>query len=313
MKIITKIALLICLTGIGQTQAQYFKEAASAIATGIDYTLSFTQIIPGIRGIMAYDYYNLPDASAEATAFFREQLRLNNVTNYQNIRVKLGSGSNYEAYFNKVLVVAKSRKYPNQSKFERIAQKLQNASEENRQHLEDKLSEVQANISHEATHLRQNDTMQRIIAAFLIPCVTFAVSKKVESFLPTTHSEAFSGIGKILGGLCRATGNLLLFTLFARYQEQRADDRMLDNVRLLSAFKNAFRRWDAGLKARVEGDFGDEMADKFDNDRFYYYVFSYIHDSLHPTHRTRIAALDKHIAKIKKIKSICQSAKSSSS
>lgn len=266
-----------------------------------------------IRGIMAYDYYNLPDASPEATAFFREQLRLNNVTNYQNIRVKLGPGSNYEAYFNKVLVVAKSRKYPNQSKFERITQKLQNAREENRQKLENKLADVEASISHEATHIKQNDTMQRIIAAFVIPCVTFAVSKKLESFLPIHNSKALAGIGKILGGLCRVTGNLFLFTLFARYQEQRADDRMLDNVRLLSAFKNTFRRWDAGLKVRVARNFGDEAADKFDNDRFYYYIFSYIHDSLHPTHRKRIAELDKHIAKIKKIKSICQSAKSSSS
>ena len=297
------VLLFVCLLANTPVSAHW----TSSCSTGLEYILSFGMIGFGIKNQASLQYFqDLPDASEKATHFVHDQFKAHGVPNYKTIKVKIGS--NYGAIHDSLITLQQNEERAGKSDMDDILEASQNGeTEEIRQDAQFSLGLFKAVLSHEIQHLLKQDLKNLIRAQFVIPVVTYistrALEEGVKSLLPesVTRYEASPMVKNgfsIFKGLCRYVINSTLYLKLSRYQEQRADDSIPNDPKLLKDFREFLYLENDDRREQVRKNHGDHDAELFDTNRIYYEFKNFIMDSEHPSPLSRIKRIDERLSKL---------------
>lgn len=244
---------------------------------------------------------NYPDASAETTEFVHEQLKLHQVPNYRKIAVKVGN--NFETWNNGVIVLLQSGSQQGSSIVDRRLDELRKAvTAEEKAEAEYNLLMLKAIIAHEAQHAIHNDGKSLLRLRFIVPLTTYITSLFMEQMAykmaPKMSNLLRSDYTKIAKGVILHFSNIAIYTAIYRAMEQRADNGVPDEKRLLNAFKDFLLRIDNNTRAVILKEHGEKFAPNFDSHGLIYEIFSFSVDQFHPSPRTRVRKIDERLQKL---------------
>ncbi len=280
---------------------------ASSSSSALEYLFSFGMMGLGIKNQLSLRHFeDLPDASKEATRFVHEQLKHQDVPNYEDITVKVGT--NYGAINDSLIILMQNQEGSEKTELDDLLEESKHGeTPEIRKSADSSLDVVKSIISHETQHLLRHDLKGLIRAQFIIPLITYAgtrlIEEGVKQVLPewVTRKRLPSYIKngyKIFKGAARYVINAALYLKLSRYQEQRADDSIPNNPKLLKAFKEFLYLENELQREHIRKRYGDHAAELFDTNRIYYEYKNFVMDGEHPSPLTRIKKINERLAKL---------------
>ncbi len=210
-------------------------------------------------------------------------------------------------------------------------EKQQLSPDVNQQHVEhalnlcnESLNTHRAIIHHEAVHITNQDLARRAIAHFVIPFLThgglklgvYPIKKLFANRYRADENMLTKGLLKICTAiLIKKPVNFLMPYTYCRYQEQRADDYIADDLVLLKSEQN-YRKWrhkySAAISSFIErGNTLHSFIERGNNDErkeqrqkllnrhpIIANILYAAEDPEHPSPLQRAARLEKRIAKL---------------
>jgi len=174
------------------------------------------------------------------------------------------------------------------------ATEITNALKDNDQKTLDKW---RAAIEHESNHIKNEDLLLRAAADLTMPFITHGSVKIIRNILPFAKKTR-SFLGEQLIKIPTACGkrDITFFSKMSlcRYQEQRADNQVSDNLNRLTALKPHFE----DLHDHQIGDLKKIFNTSNENIERINWMFNFLQE--HPLPKKRIEKLDQRIASLEK-------------
>ncbi len=204
-------------------------------------------------------------------------------------------------------------------------EKQQLSPDVNQQHVQaalkscnESLNIHRAYIHHEAAHIVNKDGVREAIAHFVIPFSTHGsltlCARPLKQLLNNRHKVNIltKGILKIFNAaLIKYPINYVMPYAYFRYQEQRADDYVADDLSLLRSYRDNWKwlhKYSRAMHIFIEQDNNDERKKQRRELLNRYPIIANIlyaiGDPEHPSPLQRKAKLEKRIAKLEQQKSI---------
>jgi len=286
-----------CLVLLSVSAAQ----AAVNWATYVEHILSFAGTGMALRYyVQLSNLADLPDASEQATLFVHDRLKLAGIAHWQKVRVKIGEV--YGTDGKGIIALMKSSTNPERAYLDdMIDQSKAPVSDEMRRAAERSLLMHKAIISHEASHLSDNDAHKLTFACATIPVATYTVSFCLERALEALWPEDFKphlsptmqNIYKIGKGFGRHMINMGLFIYLSRMIEIKADANIPYDPAVLRGCRDFFYAMNNAIRERIRQRGGDKAVERYDTNRVVYELENFRYDMLHPSPLTRIHKLDE--------------------
>lgn len=237
----------------------------------------------------------------EAQAFIREQLAIQKVPNPESIKILRKEVTKYDlsrylpaAKSSTIIVPSYIKKGRMTSKLEQILAKqaFEDTCNENK-----KLNEQRYLYRNEANHIAYKDMQTRILAGFSIPIVTqqilYLIKNKMKISLP---KRSLKTLFILPIGVAQGFGNLWLFKQYNQFQEQRADDKIIDEIETIIGAISFFNKYQKKVVESFVPLFF--LLDKKDQKKYRKKIFNHLdksHFNDHPTTNSRIKRFKKRL------------------
>jgi hypothetical protein len=263
------------------------KKSFSAFMTGMHWTIAaglpitggtiklLAQTDPKIElQIMEIGVGKLTDPSKATKQFIQEELAKRN-TPLEDVKVSPGRDSNVAVGKYNCIVTKQTH------------DDLHKAIEENNESIK---KEVIGILNHEPNHIKHKDIFTRSLAYLLSPFISHISIKKINKFFVPQSIKInnfwVKQLIKIPSGIGKLVVSIGGVAVLSRYQEQRADDDMENNIDILEGFKSNLKK-----------DFHIEISSIENRSPFSRAWQRYT--ASHPSAESRIAKLDQRIEKLK--------------
>jgi len=217
-----------------QLAKHYAKKGFSGTMTGLHWAIALGQpFVQGIQNAMIlYDenkfFKNFENVDGQITDFIKSELQKTHNKEIDAVKIHplYAQRSIPMGTWNKHILLAPS-----------TAQELTKALQANDQETIDKWRAI---LQHEGSHIKNNDLVLRAAANIALPFVTHGSVKAIRNLIPIAKKTR-SFLGEQLIKIPTALGKNAITTnatmAMYRYQEQRADESISNDINLLNGFK----------------------------------------------------------------------------